>query len=71
MLLNRNSLLVCIFKLLRIKLFEIPNLMFIDNSQEESSNSSATGDFVFLNTSTGKSVITNWFNLCITVKYLS
>lgn len=32
--------------------FKLYNLL-LDNSQEESSNSSATGDFVFLNTSTG------------------
>lgn len=30
------------------------NVYFIDNSQEESSNSSATSDFVFFNTSIGK-----------------
>lgn len=54
MLLNKNSLLVCISKHLCTTYFDIINLIFIDNSQEESSNSSATGDFVFLNTSNGK-----------------
>lgn len=42
---------------LRTTGFNIINLIFIDNSQEESSNSSATGDFVFLNPSNGKLLI--------------
>lgn len=32
----------------------IHNFIFLDNSQEESSNSSAAGDFVLLNSSIGK-----------------
>lgn len=65
MLLNKNSQLVCICKLLWTKLFDFLILIVIDNSQEESSNSSATGDFVFLNTSTGKLLI-----CFITMNYL-
>lgn len=36
------------------KLINFYNLLSLDNSQEESSNSSATSDFVFLNTLIGK-----------------
>lgn len=62
MLSNKNLQPVCICKhfvkgrMQRLLIYLINNLFLIDNSQEESSNSnsSATGDFVFLNTSIGK-----------------